>query len=178
MLASGQKLNLTYEVSEQGQGVLMGSEVGILQVGDEVSQPLSELKNGGFFPLIGSITTKDKQIVTSHKNIKLSQGQQLETTYTVTAQNPGMYESSIQVGLFYPFLPASFIYFLSEKSYWLALVVVSFIPGLPLIIYPMIDGKMRRGIYKVFKKEKKETAECFTVLVISESENRTSSLMK
>ena len=36
MLASGQNLNLTYEVSEQGQGVLMGSDVGILQVGDEV----------------------------------------------------------------------------------------------------------------------------------------------
>ncbi|MBO1914114.1 hypothetical protein J4G37_56020, partial [Microvirga sp. 3-52] len=105
MLASGQKMNVIYEVSEQGHGVLMGSEVGILQVGDEVSQPLSELKNGGFFPLIGSITTKDKQIMASHKNIKLSQGQQLETTYTVTAQKPGAYKSSIQVGLFYPFLP-------------------------------------------------------------------------
>ena len=53
MLASGQKVNLIYEVSDQGQGVLMGSDVGILQVGDEVSQPLSELSNGGFFPLIG-----------------------------------------------------------------------------------------------------------------------------
>ena len=69
MLASGQTVNLIYEVSEQGQGVLMGSDVGILKVGDEVSQPLSELKNGGFFPLIGSITTKDKQIVPSHKNV-------------------------------------------------------------------------------------------------------------
>ena len=156
MLASGQKLNLTYEVSEQGQGVLMGSDVGILQVGDEVSQPLSELKNGGFFPLIGAITTKDKQIEPSHKNIKLSQGQQLETTYTVTAQKPGAYESTIQVGLFYPFLPASVIYFLSEKSYWLALIVVSFIPGLPLIIYPMIDGKMRRGIMKFLRRKKRK----------------------
>ena len=156
MLSSGQKLNLTYEVSEQGQGILMGSEVGILQVGDEVSQPLSELKNGGFFQLIGSITTKDKQIMPSHKNIKLSQGQQLETTYTVTAQDPGLYESTIQVGLFYPFLPASFIYFLSEKSYWLALMVVSFVPGLPLIIYPMVDGRMRRGIMKFLRKKKRK----------------------
>ena len=108
-----------------GQGVLMGSDVGILQVGDEVSQPLSELSNGGFFPLIGAITTNDEQITTSHKNVSLSKGQQIETTYTVNAENPGKYESSIKVGLFYPFLPSSFIYFLAEKSYWLALAVVS-----------------------------------------------------
>ena len=134
----------------------MGSEVGTLQVGDEVSQPLSELENGGFFPLIEFSTTKDKQIEPSHKNIKLSQGQQLETTYTVTAQTPGAYESTIQVGLFYPFLPASVIYFLSEKSYWLALIVVSFMPGLPLIVYPMIDGKMRRGIMKFLRRKKRK----------------------
>ena len=40
----------------------MGSDVGILKVGDKVSQPLSELSNGGFFPLIGAITTNDDQI--------------------------------------------------------------------------------------------------------------------
>ncbi|WP_172373357.1 signal peptidase I [Sporosarcina jiandibaonis] len=156
MLASGQTLNLIYEISAQGRGVLMGSDVGILQVGDEVTQPLSELENGAFIPLIGSITTNDKQIVPSHKNIYLSQGQQLETNFTVTARKPGMYESTIQVGLFYPFLPATFIYFLSEKSYWLALIVVSFVPGLPLIIYPMIDGKMRRGIMKFIRKKKRK----------------------
>ena len=156
MLASGQKLNLIYEVSEQEQGVLMGSEVGILQIGDEVSQPLSELDNGGFFPLIGSITTNDAQIVPSDENLYLSQGEKLDTTYTVTAEHPGQYESSIQVGLFYPFLPSSFIYFLAQKSYWLALVVVSLIPGLPLIIYPMIDGKMRRRTVKSLRKQKRK----------------------
>lgn len=156
MLASGQTLNLIYEVSEQEKGVLMGSDVGILQVGDEVTQPLLELENGALIPLIGSITTNDKQIMPSHQNVYLSQGQQLETTYTVTARKPGMYESTIQVGLFYPFLPASIIYFLSEKSYWLALTVVACIPGLPLIIYPMIDGKMRRGILKFLRKKKRK----------------------
>ena len=156
MLASGQTLNLVYEVSEQEKGVLMGSDVGILQVGDEVTQPLSELKNGGFIPLIGSITTNDKQIVPSHKNLHLSQGQQLDTTYTVTAEEPGQYESSIQVGLFYPFLPTSFIHFLAQKSYWLALFAVSLVPGLPLIIYPMIDGKMRRGIIKFLRRKKRK----------------------
>lgn len=155
MLTSGQNLNLTYEVSEQERGVLMGSDVGILQIGDEVSQPLAELSNGGFFPLVGSITTNDSQILTSHKELYLSQGQQLETTYTVTAQMPGSYESSIQVGLFYPFLPTSLIHFLAQKSYWLALTIVSIIPGLPLIIYPMIDRKMRRDIMKFLRRKKR-----------------------
>ena len=51
MLASGQKVNLIYEVSDQGQGVLMGSAVGILQVGDEVSRPLSELRKWGLLSI-------------------------------------------------------------------------------------------------------------------------------
>ena len=52
----------------------MGSAVGILQVGDEVSQPLSELSNEGFFPLIGAITTDDKQIGLSHTNCLYHKG--------------------------------------------------------------------------------------------------------
>ncbi|WP_019413594.1 signal peptidase I [Paenisporosarcina sp. TG20] len=155
MLASGQKLNLVYEVTEQNQGVLMGSSVGILKVGDEVSKPLSELNNGGALKLIGAITTDDTQIKLSHNNFPLSSGQQIDTTFTVNAKTPGKYDTSIQVGLFYPFLPSAFIYYLAEKSYWLALVVVSLIPGLPLIIYPMVDGKMRRSTIKFLKRKKR-----------------------
>ena len=155
MLASGQNVNLIYEVSNHGQGVLMGSTVGVLQVGDEVSQPLSELKNEGAFPSIGVITTNDKQIELSHKNLFLSKGQQIDATYTVHADHPGKYESAIKVGIFYPFLPSSFIYFLAQKSYWLALTAVSLIPGIPLIIYPFIDGKMRRRTMKVLRKKRR-----------------------
>jgi len=156
MLASGQKLNINYHVSEESQGVLMGSEVGILKVGDEVSKPLSELNNGGFFKLIGAITTDDEQIKLSHGNISLSSGQQIDTKFSVIAEKPGKYESSIQVGLFYPFLPSSLIYFLAEKSYWLALTLVSLVPGLPLILYPFIDGKMRRRTVKDLLKKKRK----------------------
>jgi len=153
MLASGQKANLVYEVSTQSQGVLMGSAVGILKVGDEVTRPLSELSNGGFFKLIGAVTSDDKQIKLSHNELSLSPGQQIETTFTVTAEKPGKYDSSIQTGLFYPFLPSSIIFFLAQKSYWLALSVVSLVPGLPLMVYPLIDRKMRRRIIKVFRKK-------------------------
>lgn len=154
MIASSQRLNLVYEVSDKSQGVLMGSAVGILKVGDEVSKPLTELNNGGVFKLIGAITTIDEQIKLSHKNVPLSPGQQIDTTFTVVGEKPGKYESSIQVGLFYPFLPSSFIYFLAKKSYWLALAVVSFIPGLPLMVYPFIDGKMRRKMMSALRKKK------------------------
>lgn len=156
MLASGQKLNINYEVSEQSQGVIMGSAVGILKVGEEVSKPLSELSNGGFFKLIGAIRTDDEQIKLSHKNISLSPGQQIDTQFSVIAGHPGKYESSIQVGLFYPFLPSSLIFFLAEKSYWLALTSVSIVPGLPLILYPFIDGKMRRRTIKDLQKKKRK----------------------
>ncbi|HEY2422231.1 MAG TPA: signal peptidase I [Neobacillus sp.] len=156
MLASGQTVNLVYEVSKQGQGVMVGSDVGVLKVGDVVSRPLSELNNKGFFPLIGAITTDDKQIEVSHKNVFLTQGQGINTTFTVNAKNPGLYQSSINVGLFYPLLPASLIYFLADKSYWLALVVISMIPGLPLIIYPLIDGKMRRRTLKMLRRKKRK----------------------
>lgn len=105
MLASGQRANLFYEVSSQGQGVLMGSAVGILKVGDEVTRPLSELSNGGFFKLIGAVTSDDKQIKLSHTKLSLSPGQETDITFTVNAERPGKYESSIQIGLFYPFLP-------------------------------------------------------------------------
>jgi signal peptidase I len=156
MIASGQTVNLVYEVSEQSHGVLIGSDVGVLMVGDKVSRPLSELKNAGFFPLIGAITTNDDQVQLSHKNVSLSQGQQINTTYTVNAEKPGKYQSSIHVGVFYPFLPSSFIYFLAQKSYWLALAVVSFVPGFPLMVYPFIDGRMRRRTMKVIKRKKRK----------------------
>ncbi|WP_391207618.1 signal peptidase I [Psychrobacillus sp. L4] len=154
MIASGQRLTIDYEVSDTTQGVLMGSAVGILMVGDEVTRPLSELSNGGVFKLIGTITTNDEQIQVSHTNIPLAKGQQIETTFTVKAEKPGKYQSSIQVGLFYPFLPSSLIYSLAEKSYWLALAVVSLLPGLPLMLYPLIDGKMRRKMMAVLRKKK------------------------
>ncbi|MFZ3577024.1 signal peptidase I [Virgibacillus sp. DJP39] len=156
MLTSGQNLGLAYQVSDKSQGVIMGSDVGILKVGDKVSRPLSELSNNGAFPLIGTINTSDKQIELSHERVILSKGEQIKSTYTVKAEIPGKYESSIRVGLFYPFLPASLIYFLSEQSYWLALVSVSLVPGLPLMVYPFVNGKMRRKTAKLLRRKKRK----------------------
>ncbi|MFS0689422.1 signal peptidase I [Sporosarcina sp. 179-K 8C2 HS] len=155
MLASSQTLKLVYQVSEDSQGVLMGSAVGILKVGETVTNPLSDLSNGGFFKLIGAITTNDKQVTLSHNSLSLSPGQKLETEFTVNAETPGSYDTTIKVGLFYPFLPSSLIYFLAQKSYWIALATVSLVPGLPLIVYPFIDGRMRRKMINVVRKKKR-----------------------
>jgi signal peptidase I len=161
MITSGHTLNQVYEVSEQSQGVIIGSDVGILKVGDSVTRPLSEIKNESIFPLIGVITTNDKQIELSHKKVTLLKGEQINSTYTVNAKNPGKYHSTIKVGLFYPLLPSSFINFLAQKSYWLALTFVSIVPGLPLMIYPLIDGKMRRKTINVIRKKKRKLRSIF-----------------
>lgn len=156
MLASSQHIKLVYEVSETGKGALMGSAVGILQVGDVLTQPLSELRNDGFIPSIGVITTDDRQIEVSHDLLFLSKGQFIEASYTLDAKQPGKYDTSIRVGVFYPFLPSSFIYFLAEKSYWLALVAISIIPGIPIMLYPFFDSKMRRQMVRVFRKRSRK----------------------
>lgn len=151
MLAMGQHLKLIYEVSEKGNGIIMGSDVGIMLVGENIEKPLSELSNKGFFPMICTSTTSDSQISFSHDMVFLGAGQSLKTKYMVDAVTPGKYESIIHIGMFLPILPKGVIYFLVKRSYWLALIVVSLIPGLPIMLYPIIDSEMRRKTIREIK---------------------------
>jgi signal peptidase I len=151
MLAMGQHLKLAYEVSETNQGVIMGSDVGVMTVGENIERPLSELNNKGFFPMTCTSTTDDSQITFSHNILSLGAGQSLETNYKVEAKTPGKYESIMHVGMFLPILPKNIIYFLAKQSYWLALIVISLIPGLPIMLYPLIDSRMRRKTIKEFR---------------------------
>lgn len=148
MLAMSQHLKLVYEVSETNQGVIMGSDVGIMMVGENIEKPLSELSNKGFFPMACTSTTDDSQITFSHNILSLGAGQSIETNYRVEAKTPGKYESIMHIGMFLPILPKSIIYFLAKQSYWLALIVISLIPGLPIMLYPLIDPRMRRKTIK------------------------------
>lgn len=152
MLATSQRIILPYEVSKDTSGVLMGSNVGIIKTNDEIEKPLSELSNKGFFPILATITTEDEQINFSHSLVTLKPGSTIETMMYLKASNPGKYESSIYISMFYPFLPGKLIYNLSTKSYWLALVTVSLIPGLPLMLYPLIDRKMRKKTIKEIRR--------------------------
>jgi signal peptidase I len=152
MLASGQHLSLIYEVSKSSNGVMMGSDVGVLKVGDQVERPLADLANEGAFPLIGTITTNDPQITSNLEKSLVKPGDDIKTMYTVEAKKAGKYESSIHVGLFYPLLPSSVIYTLANQSYWLALIVVSLLPGLPLMLFPILNGQLRRKTVRELKR--------------------------
>ena len=153
MLTTSQRIILPYEVSENNQGVIMGSAVGIMKVGDERTIPLADLSNKGFMPVTATITTKDEQLKFSHTLETLNNGDELKPELTLEAKYPGNYESVIYIGLFYPLLPKNLIYNLANNSYWLALAVVSLIPGLPLMLYPIIDKTMRRKTIKEIRRK-------------------------
>ena len=156
MIISYQRINIIYEVTEGNKGVLMGSAVGILKVGEKVEMPLTTLSNDGVIKLVGTLITHDPQISLSDELVGLSKGTTVESKFTVSAEKVGKYNPTIQVGLFYPFLPSSWIYFLATKSYWLALAVISLIPGLPLMIYPFTERKVRRAVKKGFGRTRRK----------------------
>ena len=144
MLASSQNLTLVYEVSASNKGVIMGSNVGIMMVGEEAERPLVELSNITLLPIIATCTSKDPQLSFSHDRLYLGMGQETAVNFTVRARTPGKYETKMWVGMFYPFLPAGVIYWLAKQSFWLALFVVALIPSLPIICYPIWDRNLRR----------------------------------
>jgi len=152
MLATSQRIVVPYEVSESSQGVLMNSNVGIIKIGEKIENPLSELSNKGFFPITATITTKDKQITLSHPLTTLKPGDEIKTEMKLKASIAGKYNTTIYVGMFYPFLPSKLIYKLAVKSYWLPLFVISLIPGLPLMLYPIFDSSMRRKTIKEIRR--------------------------
>lgn len=143
MLATSQHLSLPYEVSSTS-GVMMGSAVGILQQGEVVEKPLSDLSNSGFFPVIASVSTNDPQISFAQNLFYLRPGAEAEIKMTVTAREPGEHKASVWVGMFLPLLPAGLIHWLAQKSYWLALTAVSLVPALPLILFPVCEPRLRR----------------------------------
>lgn len=152
MLATSQNLTLIYEVSESSKGVIMGSNVGIMLVGEEVERPLVELSNKTFLPIVATCASKDAQISFSQDSLYLGNGQNKAVSFTVSAVTPGKYESRMWVGMFFPFLPASIIYWLAKQSFWLALFVVALIPALPIICYPIWDDELRRQTVRELTK--------------------------
>ncbi|NLX63267.1 MAG: signal peptidase I [Clostridiaceae bacterium] len=152
MLATSQRIVIPYEVSENSQGILMGSDIGIIRVGDKIQKPLSELSNNGFFPVIAVITTSNDDFSFSHPLTTLAPGETIKTEFQLIASEPGNFNETIYIGMFYPLLPPKLIYGLAARSYWLALIIVSLIPGLPLMSYPLIDSKLRKKFIKEVRR--------------------------
>ncbi|WP_085523017.1 signal peptidase I [Tuberibacillus sp. Marseille-P3662] len=155
MLMMTQFITLRYEVSED-QGLLSGSDIGMLRMGDVKSGRLSVLENSSFVPLIGFVENNDPQIQLNHRSFILTSDESMAIKYTVTAKHKGRYQTSLKVALFYPLLPAPILYKLATINYWLALFCVSIIPGLPFIAYPLINRRMRRSMIKQCKRSWKK----------------------
>jgi len=152
MLATSQRIVIPYEVSENSKGVLTGSSIGIIRVGDKIQKPLSELSNKGFFPVIAVITATNDDFSFSHPLTTLAPGETIKTEFQLIVSEAGNYNETVTVGMFYPFLPPQLIYNLASKSYWLALIIVSLVPGFPLMVYPLIDSKLRKKFIKEIRR--------------------------
>ncbi|MHB1453822.1 MAG: signal peptidase I [Saccharofermentanales bacterium] len=152
MLTSSHKITFLYEVSSEGRGAIMGSSVGIVNIGDERQLSLANIRNNGIIPLTAVITAQDSQLRFSHVLTTLKKGDTITPQVFLKAREIGYYSSNINIGVFYPFLPRDFIYFLASISYWLALAAVSLVPGLPLMIYPVINRTMRRQTLKKIRR--------------------------
>ena len=154
MLTASQHFTIVYEVSENNKGIISGSDVGILKIGDVIERPLVEPCNKTLLPVITTITSSDPQISVSDKSFALKLGESKNISIKLEAIRQGKYKAYIHVGKFLPLIPHNLVYWLARKSYWLALIVISIIPATPIIIYPLIDSRMRR-------KTIKEIRHCF-----------------
>lgn len=152
MLTSSQILTLNYEVSDETGGVMSGSSIGVVKTGESITKPLVNLENKGFFTSVSTITSNDRQISFDLVNLYLHHGQKVKTNISVKGTKAGLYKSKIWVGNFMPLLPQSVIYKLASINFYLALSLVSAIPGIPLILYPFIDYDMRLIIKKKVRR--------------------------
>ncbi|MGI6588043.1 MAG: signal peptidase I [Peptococcia bacterium] len=151
MLTTSQKITLEYEVADK-QGVLQGSELGILKEGETTKHFLAELKNKSFCPFLTIITCPNPQISFNHNYLTLKQNQKKDLYFKVSALQSGSYQFPIWIGMYYPFLPSQILYQLQAKSIWLALIIVSLLPALPLFLYPFLDLKLRRKTRKEIRR--------------------------
>jgi signal peptidase len=158
MLMSSLFIALPYGV-EKSAGVLMGSDIGVLEIGDSRELVLAELTNKGFVPSYYCVISQDPQVVIHQDRFLLHRGDSAQVIATVYAQEEGMYKANIIVGMFMPFLPTSIISFLTGVSFWLALVVVSFVPAVLLFILPYLDPRHRHRIIREFRKKRARVLE-------------------
>jgi signal peptidase len=160
MLTTSQKITLEYEIADK-RGILQGSELGILKEGETTNHFLAELKNKSFCPFFTIITCPDPQITLNYKYLTLKQNQKKDLYFKVSALQSGSYQSSVWLGMYYPFLPSQILYRLQAKNIWLALGVVSLLPALPLILYPFLDRKLyrktKKEIRRLYRRIKRST---------------------
>jgi signal peptidase len=151
MLMRSVFISLPYGV-ERTAGALLGSEVGILEIGDSRELTLVELENKGTIPSYYCVISRDPQITVHQDRFLMRGGDTAQVVVTVNAREEGIFNASIIVGMFMPFLPPPVIGFLAGISFWLAIVVVSSVPALPLIILPYLEPRYRRRFVREIRR--------------------------
>ncbi len=151
MLSGSLFITFPYGVEEH-PGVLMGSDVGILQQGTTREIELAELSNSGFIPAIYHAVSSDPQVVLDQNCFILAREEATRVTAIVHALKPGLYQASIVVGMFLPFLPPGIIGYLARVNYWLALAAAALAPALPIFIIPFLEPRFRHQWIRFWRK--------------------------
>jgi len=152
MLMGSLFITFSYGV-EKNAGMLMGSDVGILKLGDSRELVLAELENEGAIPLYYYAVSRDPQVVLNKDWFYLHGGDSAQVMATVHGQKVGLYQADVTVGMFMPFLPPGAIRFMVGINFWLALVGVSLVPALPLFILPYLEPRYRRRFAREVRKK-------------------------
>lgn len=147
-LVLSQQVAFTYAVSAEERAAMIGSSIGQLRVGDEITRKLTTVENKqGGLPLVMAVHSNDPQVRVTPSSGTVRPGERIDLSMQIVAREPGAHHAHIWVGLFYPILPAGVIAALAAKSYWLALVVLALIPAVPVLLIPLIDPLMRDGLF-------------------------------
>ena len=151
MLASSLFITLPYGVDDHS-AVLMGSSIGILQKGESRELKLAELTNKGPIPSFYFAVSNDKHVILQQNEFRLQHGGSTTIKATLIAEQLGMQTVTIQICMFLPFLPTTFIAFLARINIWLAFIIVSLTPALPLFLLPWLDPRIRRDLGRKWRK--------------------------
>lgn len=160
MLAGSLFITFPYGVEETA-GALMGSDVGVLKLGESRELELAELGNKSLLPSYYQVVSADPQVVPVESKYRLSRSEFVKVEVTVYAREKGLHQAHVTVGMFLPFLPFPVIAFLVQRNYWLGLVVVSLIPALPVFILPYLEPRHRRRFIKGWRRKLQQTAAVF-----------------
>lgn len=138
---------------DKNPGVIMSSDVGVLQTGTSREITLAELANQGMIPSIYMAASSDPQVELEQDSFSLHAGEKMEVKAVVHAREEGMHQASVTVGMFLPFLPVAVIRFLVQKSIWLAFAVTAIVPAIPLFCMPFLDNRFRRKSVRKWRKK-------------------------
>ena len=144
---------------EDNPGVLMGSDVGVLEQGTSRELTLAELKNEGSIPSLYYAVSSDPQLMLQQNVYRLRKGDTAEVIATLNAEVPGIHQANVHIGMFMPFLPLAAIRFLADINLWLAFAAVALVPALPLMALPYLEPRERRRLVKIWRKRISRIAE-------------------